>query len=68
MKQSRVMEGKVIKAKAEEIAKIISEVNTDYRGNLLLEIAENLSKESQGFTSSLFHAMSQQYGINPKVK
>jgi len=54
---------KKIKDDAKKISDILIETNTDVRGNLFLEVFNNLVDEGQGFTASLFLQMSSEYGV-----
>ena len=53
------------KQKAAEISKIILSVDTDYRGNLFLEIASYLRHEAQGYTGKIMETAANNYGVNP---
>ena len=54
-----------INKKAKEMAQIILDVNTDFRGNLFEEVSEELMRQSQGFTSSVMNMAANIYGIAP---
>lgn len=56
-----------IKDRAEAIARLIAEADTDDRGNLLVLAGERLRLDAQGFTGSLMKAAGVTYGVNPKM-
>ena len=49
---------------AQEIADIITQVDTDFRGDLFFEIGTILRRNTQAYTGSLFARMAQEYGLN----
>jgi len=48
---------------AQAISKIISDTQTEYRGNLFVEISECLNKNTQYFTASLLKLIGNTYGV-----
>ena len=55
-----------IQERAKMIATLIAEVDTKYRGNLLVLAGYQLRKEAQGFTGNLIMSAGFEYGVNPK--
>lgn len=51
------------KARAEKIARLVIETNTDTRGEVLLEVAGILRNNGQGFTASVFQFAAVRYGF-----
>ena len=56
----------LIKEKARAICAVIRATDTDDRGILLLEIADQLTLDAQGFTAELFRIIGTRYGIPSK--
>jgi hypothetical protein len=52
-----------IKAIAITIAQEIMSVNTDFRGNLLVHVANELRSNIQGYTAKCIEAAATQYGV-----
>ena len=64
--ESKFNPGK-LESDALSIAEIISAVDTDLRGNLLMLVGENLKSANQGFTGHLIMSLALEYGINPNA-
>lgn len=54
-----------IEKQAEEIAKLICEVDPNDRGNLFVLVGAELSKQVQGYTGVLVRSIGYDYGLNP---
>lgn len=53
----------LIKEKARTICAVIKATNTDDRGILFIEIADQLTLDAQGFTAELFRIIGTRYGF-----
>ena len=53
----------LIKEKARAICAVIKATDTDDRGLLLIEVADQLTLDAQGFTAELFRIIGTRYGI-----
>lgn len=49
---------------ANAVSILITNTDTDVRGNMLLRVAEILSKKSQHYTANLIADAARKYGIN----
>ena len=54
-------------SKAETIARLVQETNTDTRGDLLLEVSQLLKRQAQGFTASVFYRAAAHYGFSREM-
>ena len=53
---------------AGKIADIFTRCNSDHRGDLMMEIARRLKKNTQFYTASLFESIAHRYGFSEKGK
>lgn len=58
---------RVMRHRARMIADMIIEENTDFRGDLLDEVARCLYDSSQGYTGKIFKIAADKYGMNPSI-
>ena len=58
---------RVMKHRARMIADMVLEENTDYRGDLLDEVARCLYDSAQGYTGKVFKVAADKYGMNPPL-
>jgi hypothetical protein len=56
----------LIKEKARSICAVIKATDIDDRGLLLIEVADQLTLDAQGFTAELFRIIGTRYGIPSK--
>ena len=57
----------IIKADALQIAEAIASTDTDFRGNLLVLVGDNLRHMGQNFTGNILLSAAIEYGVNPKA-
>ena len=55
-----------LEEQAKKISKLIAEVDTDHRGNLLVLVGNDLRLQAQGFTGNLIRSTGYEYGVDPK--
>jgi hypothetical protein len=57
-----------IQEHAKSIANIISDIDTDYRGDLLLQVGLLLTDKDQFFTGRLLYKAGQAYGLSDRTR
>jgi len=57
-----------LQKQAEQISKLIAEVDTDFRGDLLVLVGDELRRQAQGFTGTLLRSAGKTYGTHKLVE